>query len=100
MMDVLDIVDVFVCTPLGTSEHCFVSCVLRVEQSVPEYNIRSTVFLKHRSNRNNVRSAVKSFTWCPIFKSADPLDIFDGAVVEIIDRLVSTTVLHSRSGDK
>ena len=48
--DVPDIVDVFVCTPLSTSDHCFVSCVLRVEQSVPEYNVRSTVFLKHRTN--------------------------------------------------
>ena len=47
MTDVPDILDVSVGTPLGTSDHCFVSCVLRVEQSVPEYNIRSTVFLKH-----------------------------------------------------
>ena len=31
--------DVFVGTPLGTSNHCFVSYVLRVEKSVPEYNI-------------------------------------------------------------
>ena len=38
----LVIVDAVVGTPLGTSDHCFVSCVLRVEQSVPEYNIRST----------------------------------------------------------
>ena len=36
MTDVPDIVDVFVGTPLGTSDRCFVSCVLRVEQSVPE----------------------------------------------------------------
>ena len=36
MTDVPDIVDVVVGTPLGTSDHCFVSCVLRVEQSVPE----------------------------------------------------------------
>ena len=39
MMDVPDIVDVFVGTPMGTSDHCFVSCVLQVEQSVLEYNI-------------------------------------------------------------
>ena len=50
MTDAPDIVDVFVGTPLGTSEHCFVSCVLLVEQSVPEYNVRSTVFLKNRTN--------------------------------------------------
>ena len=30
MTDVPDIVDVFVGTPLGTFDHCFVSCVLRV----------------------------------------------------------------------
>ena len=45
MMDAPDIVNVFVGTPLGTTDLCFVSCVLRVEQSV--YNVRSTVFLKH-----------------------------------------------------
>ena len=37
MTDVTDIVDVVVGTSLGTLDHCFVSCVLRVEQSVPEY---------------------------------------------------------------
>ena len=45
--DVPNIVDVVVGTPQGTSDHCFVSCELRVEKSVPEYNVRSTVFLKH-----------------------------------------------------
>ena len=40
MTDVPNIVDVVVGTPLGSSDHCFVSCVLRVEQSVPEYNVR------------------------------------------------------------
>ena len=38
MTDVPDIVDVFEGSPLGISDHCFVSCVLRVEQSVPEFN--------------------------------------------------------------
>ena len=61
MSDVPDIVDVVVGT-FGTSDHWFVSCVLRVEQFVPEYNVRSTVFLKHRTHWDTVRSAVRSFT--------------------------------------
>ena len=77
MTDVPDIVDVFVGTPLGTSDHCVVSCVVRVEQSVPEYNIRSIVFPKHRTNWDNVRCTVRSFTWSTILKSADLLDAFD-----------------------
>ena len=34
MTDAPDTVDAFVGTPLGTSDHCFVSCVLPIEQSV------------------------------------------------------------------
>ena len=48
--DVPYIVSVLVGTPLGTSDHCFISFVLRVEQSVPECNVISAVFLKHRTN--------------------------------------------------
>ena len=60
MTDDPDIVDVFVVTPLSTSDHCFVSCVLRVEQSVPEYNVRSTVFLKQSIVPTGTVSAVQS----------------------------------------
>ena len=50
MTEVPDIVNLVVSTPLDTSDQCFVSCVLHVEQSMPEYNVRSTVFLKHRND--------------------------------------------------
>ena len=100
MTNVPDRVDVVVGTPLGTFDHCFVSCVLRVEQSVPEYNIRSSVFLKHRTNWNCVCSAVRSITWSTILKSADPLASFDRAFGEVIGSHDPTTVLQSRSGDK
>ena len=63
-------------TPLGTSDHCFVTCVLQVEQSVPERNVRSTDFLKCFTNWDNVCHAVRNFTWNTILKSADPLDAF------------------------
>ena len=72
MTEVTDVVDVFVGAPLGTSDHSFVSCVFRVEKSVPENNIRSTVFLKHRTSWDNVRGEARSFTWSTILKSADP----------------------------
>ena len=100
MTDVPDIVDVVVGTTLGPSDHWLCSCVLRVEQSVPEYNVRSTFFQMHRTNRDSVRGAVRSFTWSTILKSSDPLVAFDRAISEVIFRNVPTTVLHSRSGDK
>ena len=78
----------------------FVSCVLLVEQSVLKYNIRSTVFLKHRTNWVNVRCAVRRFTSSIILKPAGPIDALDRAIGEVIGRLAPTTVLRSRSGDK
>ena len=77
-----------------------VSCVLRVEHSVREYNVRTTVFLKHRTNWDSVCSAVRSFTLGTILKSVDPLFAFDQAIGKAIGRYVPTTVLHSKSGDK
>ena len=72
MTDVPDILDLFIGTSLGTLDHCFVSCELCVKEYVPEYNVRSTVFLKHHPNWHNVHCAVRSFTWNTILKLADP----------------------------
>ena len=66
---------------------------------MPEYNVRSTVFLKHRTNWDRVRSAVRSFTWSTILKSTDPLVVLDRAIGEVISRYIPNTVLSSRSGD-
>ena len=55
MTDVPDIVDVVVGTPLGALDHCFICCVLCIEKSVPEYIVRSNLFLKHRANYHSVR---------------------------------------------
>ena len=100
MSDVPDVVDLFIGTPLRTCDHCFVSCVLLVAQSVLEYNIRSTVFLKHGTTWYNVHCTVRSFTCSTILKSADPLVVFDRAIGEVIGWYGPSTVLHSRSGDQ
>ena len=67
------------------------SCI----KNSPNQDVRRTVFLKHRSNWNSVRSAVRSITWSTILKSADSLVTFDRAISEVIGRYVPTTVLCS-----
>ena len=92
MTDAIDIVNVFVGTPLGNSDQCFASCVFRIQQSLSENNVRSTIILKHCTNWDSVRSAVRSFIWSTILKSTDPSEAFDRAIGEVIGRLVATTV--------
>ena len=98
MTDVPDIADVVVGTPLGTLDHCFVSCVLHVEQSVREFNVRSAVFLKHRTNSDSLSSAIRSITWSTISNSADRLVAFDRAVMfptllSVVDRETSNGLM-------
>ena len=100
MTDIHGMVEVFVGTILGSSDHCFVSCVLRVEQSVPKYNVRSNVFLNHSTTWDSVRGTGRRFTWSTILKSAATLVAFDRAIGEVIGRYDPTTVLCSISGDK
>ena len=73
--------------------------MLRIEKSVSEYNVRSTVFLKHRTNWDSVRSAVMQEHYMDHFEVSDPSVAFDRAIGEVIGRYVPTTVLRSRSGD-
>ena len=58
-----------------------------------EYNVRSTVFLKHRTNWNSVHGAIRSFTFNTILKSADPLIAFDRVIGEVIGRYILTLPL-------
>ena len=74
--------------------------MLRIELSVHEYNVRSTFFLKHRTNWDSVRGEVRRFAWSTILKSADPFVVFVRAISEVIGRYVLITVLRLRSGDK
>ena len=95
LTDAPDRVDVFVGTPLGTSDHSIVSCVLRVEQCVPEHNVRSTVFLKHCTNWE--MSAVQS--------GASYGAQFSGQLIHQTELLVRSLIglflpVLRRSGDK
>ena len=100
MTDGPDTVDVFVGTPFGTSDHCFVSCVFNVEESVPKYKCQKCSLSEASYKLDSVRSAIRNFTWSTILKSADPLGAFNRAICEDIGRYVLTTVLCTRSGDE
>ena len=68
---------------------------------MPEYNVRSTVFLKHRTNGDSVCMQCSQELYMEHnfdANSTDPLVVFDRVIGEVIGRLVSTTVLRRRSG--
>lgn len=100
MTDVPDIVYMSVGSLLGTSDHCFFSCELLVQQVIAEKNIWCFIHLKHQTIRDNVCNTVSSFLWSTILHSPDPIDAFNYAVSEIVSGIVSTMAVWSRCGDK
>lgn len=97
--EVPDVVDVSVGTPLGTSDHCCLNLHVTVNQSLPSYDVRRTVFLKNRVNWDRVREDVQDIAWSEIFKAQDPVSALNTAVSCIITRNVPTATLRFRSGD-
>ena len=99
MTDVPDIVNVSVGTPIGTSDHCFLSARVKVSQSVPAYDVRRTVFRKSAVDWSLVRDDVDNLSWSTIFRSSDPVSSLNESISDIIARRVPTCVISYRSRD-
>lgn len=53
-------------------------------------DVLCTVHLKHRTNWDSVRGAVKGFACIPILRSHDPVATLNCAVHQVISRFVPT----------
>jgi len=99
MTDVPDVINVFVGTPLGTSDHSYLELDVNVSQMLPTYDARRTVFVKSRVDWEKVRREVRVLPWSSIYRSADPVSVLNDSISHVIHRCVPTTVVGFRSGD-
>ena len=76
MIDVPDIVDVSVGFLLGTSDHCFVSCVLRVKQAIQDSQASHL--------QGECLQCSQCSTWSDVLKSPDPLKDFNCDIGDLI----------------
>ena len=60
MTDVPDLVRVAVVSPIGNSDHSFLSAVISMAQAVLNLCVSSKVFLKHQVNWNKVCGAIQA----------------------------------------
>ena len=74
MTDVPDIVLVAVATPIGNSDHSFLSAVVSMAQAVPNLCVSRKVFLKHQVNWNTVCGAIWELPWRNIWLSNNPVN--------------------------
>ena len=71
--DVPGLLTTSVGTPIGSSDHCLISCTVKVVQNLPGITISQRVYLKSRANWVAISRDISSISWHRIFNSEDPV---------------------------
>ena len=98
--DVPGVVSSNIGNPIGTSDHDFVSAIIRTEQAVPEISSSRKIYLKSRGDWNGVLSDLSHLNWQHFYHHDDSIGPLSASIVEVIDRRVPSRVIAFRSKDK
>ena len=100
LTDVPGVITSNVGSPIGTSDHTYVSAHIKTEQVVPEVSSSRKIYLKSQGNWNGVLRDLSNLNWSHFYHQDDPIEPISKAFVEIIDRYVPSRVVTFRNKDK
>ena len=98
--DVPGVVSVSVGTPVGTSDHSFLSCNLTTSQHVPDISTSKKVYLKSRANWGAVCSDLSNVSWSNIYCDPEPASRLSDLLCGVLDRRVPSKIIRNRNSDK
>ena len=87
-------------TPIGTSDHTFISANIRIEQVVPEVTSSRKIYLKSRGDWDGAVHDVTQLDWPNLYCQDDAIEPLTAAFLEIIERRVPSIVVTFRNKDK
>ena len=98
--DVRGVVSSKVGTPIGTSDHTFISALIKTEQAVPEISSSRKVYLKSRANWRGIESDLSRLNWPYYYRLDDGIEPLSVAMLNIIDKHIPSRVVTFRNKDK
>ena len=98
--DVPGVVSSNVGTPIGTSDHTFISAIIRTEQVVPEVSSSRKIYLKSQANWVAVQRDLKHLNWSNLLHQDDASEPLSADCLEIIDRHVPSRTVTFRNKDR
>ena len=98
--DVPGVVASRVGSPIGTSDHSYISTSINIRQSVPDISFSRKVFLKSRADWNGILMDLSLLNWPDIYRHIDPISSLGPALLSIIERRVPSCILQFRMKDK
>lgn len=98
--DVPGLVAPSVGTPIGTSDHSYISLKLQLLQNISSFTTSRRIYLKSLVNWGAVDQDVRSIPWSEIYSSSNPISALNSALSDIIVRRVPSRIVKHRQGDK
>ena len=98
--DVPEVVTSNVGIPIGTSDHSFVSAVIRTEQVVPEVCSSRKIYLKSQGNWDGILRDLSQLNWPHYYHQDHPIEPLSNIIVEILDKRIPSRVVTFRNKDK
>ena len=86
--------------PIGTSDHSFISAIIKTEQAVPEISSSHKIYLKSQGDWTRVLNDLSLLNWPAFYRLDDAIKPLSNAILEIIDRRVPSRVVTFRNKDK
>ena len=99
LTNVPDLCDVQVGSPIGNSDHSYLSVVLTTNVRAPSFCVSRTVYQKSRINWDNVVSDVMGLSWSDVRRSENCVEALDTALLGIINARVPKVTVRTRRGD-
>ena len=86
--------------PLGSSDHCTISCKVTTNAPMPDITFSRKVFIKSRADWVGVRADVQSIRWGDVYGAVCPITHLNQLLTGIISRRIPSKIIKTRMNDK
>ena len=86
--------------PIGTSDHSYISAVIKTEQTVPDVSFSRKIHLKSRADWEGILRELSMLDWPHIYRQPDSIGYLNNICNDIIDRLIPFRIILFRNKDK
>ena len=98
--DTPGIVTCNIANPIGTSDHSYVSAVIKTEQPVPNVTFSRKIYIKSRADWDGILHELSTTNWPYIYHHADSIGSFSDLCTNVIDKHIPSRIIHFRTKDK
>ena len=87
-------------SPVGTSDHSYVSAIIKTEHAVPDISFSRKIYLKSQADWVGILSDLRELDWPDIYRQVDFVASMNDGFERIIVRRIPSRVIKFRINDK